>query len=234
LGEDASFLEQLADEVAKGIVNATDKEVSIPIPSLLALPAALQARVLQHSFASLASGDLLEYPHLKGIMALIQEQGGSKGMPLPGGYEAIRTYDRLLLAREKAPAPGIAGVIDLLIPGKTRLDGLGVEIEATVSQGSPHPESDPQAAYLDFQQLTFPLRCRTFQPGDSFIPLGMNALKKLKNFFIDLKIPRADRFKIPLVISGGDICWVAGLRIDERYKIKEGTKKTLRMAVKRL
>jgi tRNA(Ile)-lysidine synthase len=234
LGEDTSFLEELADEVAQGIITATDKEVSIAIPALLALPAALQARVIQRAFASLASGDLLEYPHVKGIMALIQEQGGSKGMPLPCGYEAIRTYDRLLMGRKETPAPGIAGEIDLLIPGKTRLDGLGVEIEATVYQGSPHPASDPKAAYLDFQQLTFPLRCRTFQPGDSFIPLGMNTLKKLKNFFIDLKIPRADRFKIPLVISGKDICWVAGLRIDERYRIKEGTKKSLRMAMKGL
>jgi tRNA(Ile)-lysidine synthase len=233
MGEDATYLEGLADEVAKGIVARDDEEVSISISSLLPLPSALQARVLQRAFA-LLSGIILEYPHVKGIIALIEEERGNKEMALPEGYCAMRTYDQLIMGRKEAPTPGMAGVIDLFIPGRTRLDGLGREIEATVAQGRPDLEADPQAAYLDYHKLAFPLRCRTFQPGDSFIPLGMNTPKKLKNFFIDLKIPRAERLKIPLVMSGMDICWVAGLRIDERFKIKEGTKKILRLAMKRL
>jgi tRNA(Ile)-lysidine synthase len=63
------------------------------------------------------------------------------------------------------------------------------------------------------------------------MPLGLNGKKKLKNFFIDLKIPRSERSKIPLVISGGDICWVAGLRIDERFKVGDKTKKTLKLTI---
>ncbi|OGP86137.1 MAG: hypothetical protein A2Z08_12330 [Deltaproteobacteria bacterium RBG_16_54_11] len=62
----------------------------------------------------------------------------------------------------------------------------------------------------------------------------MKGRKKLKNFFIDLKIPRAERLKIPLVISGNDICWVAGLRIDERFKILPDTGKTLKLRLMRL
>lgn len=237
LGEDDSYLERLAQEVAKKIVTA-DEEVTIPVPSLLSLPTPLQARVLQHAFAGLSSGGVLEYPHVKGIMALIREGGGSKGITLPGGYRAMRTYDTLLLGKEAKHPDGMAGETDLIIPGKTKLDGLGVEIEATVSTGKTPPwsghEADPKEAYLDYHQLVFPLRARSFQPGDSFIPLGMKSPKKLKNFFIDLKVPREERVKIPLVISGTDICWVAGLRIDERYKIEEGTKKILRLAMKRL
>jgi tRNA(Ile)-lysidine synthase len=79
-----------------------------------------------------------------------------------------------------------------------------------------------------------PLLVRSFRPGDSFMPLGMNGRKKLKNFFIDLKIPRSERARIPLLISGGDICWVAGWRIDERFKIGDKTKKTLKLKMKRL
>jgi tRNA(Ile)-lysidine synthase len=124
--------------------------------------------------------------------------------------------------------------IELLVPGMTKLDGLKRKIEATVLKERPDLRTDPQTAYLDFHRLVFPLRCRTFQPGDSFIPLGMDTPKKLKNFFIDLKVPRAERSTIPLVMSGGDICWVAGLRIGERFKLKEGTKKVLKLAVKRL
>ena len=109
-----------------------------------------------------------------------------------------------------------------------------MKIEAAiVKEQIPH-QPDPKEAYLDYHQLAFPLKARSFRPGDSFIPLGMNGKKKLKNFFIDLKIPRTERSKIPLVISGGDICWVAGWRIGERFKIGNETKKTLKLTMRRL
>jgi tRNA(Ile)-lysidine synthase len=237
LGEDDSYLEGLAQEIAKGIVMA-DEEVSIPIPSLLSLPLALQARVLQHAFTGLSSGGILEYPHIEGVMTLIQGAGGSKRVTLPGGYWAMRSYDTLRMGRERETLEGMAGESELLIPGRTRLDGLGVELEATIARGSHDPQTDPPAtpdtAFLDFHRLVLPLRVRTFRFGDSFIPLGMKGRKKLKNFFIDLKIPRAERLKIPLVISGNDICWVAGLRIDERFKILPDTGKTLKLRLMRL
>jgi tRNA(Ile)-lysidine synthase len=109
-----------------------------------------------------------------------------------------------------------------------------MELEAVMAEGSPDPAVDPDTAFLDFQRLDLPLRCRTFQPGDCFIPLGMESPKKLKNFFIDLKIPRAERLRIPLVLSGDAICWVAGWRIDERFKIRQYNTKTLKLHLIRL
>jgi tRNA(Ile)-lysidine synthase len=237
LGEDDSYLDGLAQEIAKGIV-MKGEEVSLSIPSLLSLPLALQARVLQRAFAGLASGGILEYPHIEGVMTLIQGTGGSKRVSLPGGYWAMRSYDNLLMGREGETLEGMADETDLLIPGRTRLDKLGKELEASLAKGSPDPKADPPAnpdtALLDYHRLALPLRVRTFRPGDSFVPLGMKGPKKLKNFFIDLKIPRAERLKIPLVISGNDICWVAGLRIDERFKILPDTGETLKLRLKRL
>jgi tRNA(Ile)-lysidine synthase len=233
LGEDESYLEGLTDEVAKRIV-AGDEERSIPIPQLLSLSPALQSRILQRAFVGLSSGGVLEYPHIKGIKKLIQGSGGSKRFALPGGYWAQRNYDTLILGQKVEKPGGLVEVIDLVVPGRTRLDRLGVELEAAIGQKKTPPRADPEAAYLDYGHLTFPLRVRSHLPGDSFIPLGMDGHKKLKAFFIDLKIPRQERAKIPLVISGDDICWVAGWRIDERYKIREGTKKILTLTIKRL
>jgi tRNA(Ile)-lysidine synthase len=233
LGEDASYLDGLAGEIAKGIC-LVDEEVSISIPSLLSLPAALQARVLQCAFASLVARGALEYPHLTSVMALIEGEGGNKKVALPGGYCARRSYDTLVLGKQAETSVGLAGEIEITIPGKTRLEGLAMELEAAMAKGRPDPPANPDTAFLDFQQLALPLRCRTFQPGDCFIPLGMENPKKLKNLFIDLKIPRAERLRIPLVISGDAICWVAGVRIDERFKIRPDTKKTLKLHIRRL
>jgi tRNA(Ile)-lysidine synthase len=167
-------------------------------------------------------------------MTLIQGQGGSKQVTLPGGYCARRTYDTLVLGKQAETEGGMAGEVEILVPGETRLEGLGLELETATAEGRPDPGTDPDTAFLDYQRLAFPLRCRTFQPGDCFIPLGMKSPKKLKNLFIDLKIPRAERARIPLVISGDAICWVAGWRIDERFKIRPETNKTLKLHLRRL
>lgn len=230
LAEDESYLEGLAQEIAKGICMA-DHGVSISIPSLLSLPAALQARVLQHAFASLSSEGILEYPHITSVMALIGEGGGCKQVTLPGGYWAKRSYDTLVLGKQEETPAGMAGEIELTIPGRTRLEKLGMELEAALAEERLDPQADADTAFLDYHRLTLPLHCRTFQPGDCFIPLGMESPKKLKNLFIDLKIPRAERVKIPLVISGDAICWVAGWRIDERFKIRKETRKILKLTM---
>jgi tRNA(Ile)-lysidine synthase len=153
---------------------------------------------------------------------------------LPGGYWAQRSYDTLVLGKQEEKLAGMAGEIELTIPGRTRLEGLAMELEGAIAEGRLDPQADPDTALLDFHRLVLPLRVRTFRFGDSFIPLGMNSPKKLKNFFIDLKIPRAKRLTIPLVISGDAICWVAGWRIDERFKIRADTSKALKLHIRRL
>jgi tRNA(Ile)-lysidine synthase len=233
LGADESYLDWLADEVAKRIVSG-DNEVSIPIPQLLSLPQGLQARVLQRAYTRLSAEGVLEYSHVQGILQLIQGGGGSKRLALPKGLWATRIYDTLVLEKGEEQPEKMAEETDLKIPGRTRLDGFGKEIEATVAEGRIAPRPDPQEAYLDYHHLSLPLQARPFHPGDSFMPLGMKGRKKLKDFFIDLKIPRSERPKIPLVISGSDICWVAGWRIDERFKIEKGTKKVLKLTMRKL
>jgi tRNA(Ile)-lysidine synthase len=235
LGEDDAYLDGLAQEVAADLVTVQGEDVVITIPSLLALPPALQARILKHAFAQVCPDGVLEFSHLRGIRELIREGGGTRWMALPKGYTAMRSYEHLTIGTGRAPMSKQEEVeTELVIPGRTRLAAIGVEIEATMAGSGQDPHADPQAAYLDYKQVVLPLRCRTFRPGDSFIPLGMHAPKKLQDFFIDLKIPRAERGRVPLVVSGTDICWVGGLRIDERCKVTARTTQVLRLAMTRL
>jgi tRNA(Ile)-lysidine synthase len=233
LGEDERYLDMLAEEVLKGVVGG-DGGRSIPVAPLRSLPPALQARVLQRAFAVLSPGGVLEYPHIRGIRGLLQGDEGSKGLALPGGYWAHRSYDTLFLGQEAEEAGGLAEAVELTVPGRTRLDALGVELEAVIDEGTQDPGGDPRVAFLDYHRLTFPLRARSYRPGDTFMPLGMNGHKKLKAFFIDLKVPREERVKIPVVISGDAICWVGGWRIDERFKIGKDTRKVLKLIIKGL
>jgi tRNA(Ile)-lysidine synthase len=81
-------------------------------------------------------------------------------------------------------------------------------------------------AQLDLDLLSFPLKLRSWKNGDYFQPLGLKQKKKLSDLFIDRKISLNHKKDIGILENNnGDILWVAGLRIDERYKISPNTKK---------
>ncbi|MDD4199212.1 MAG: tRNA lysidine(34) synthetase TilS [Paludibacter sp.] len=90
---------------------------------------------------------------------------------------------------------------------------------------------DNQTIHLDADKVTLPLKIREWQEADYFYPLGMKGKKKLSDFFIDLKINRFDKENIHVVLSGNQIVWVVGLRIDERFKVTEKTKRILEIKV---
>jgi tRNA(Ile)-lysidine synthase len=87
-------------------------------------------------------------------------------------------------------------------------------------------KDNPLAVSVDADKLIYPLSVRAWQQKDSFHPLGMKTRKKLSDFFIGLKIPLHQKTEIPLLINGnGDIIWVGGYRLNNRYKVTENTKK---------
>lgn len=84
--------------------------------------------------------------------------------------------------------------------------------------------TNPDFAMLDADKISFPIKLRRWKAGDRFKPLGMNQFKKLSNFFTDIKLNVFTKSEIWLLVSGEDIIWIPGIRIDDRFKITEKTK----------
>ena len=90
-------------------------------------------------------------------------------------------------------------------------------------------KKDSSIAQLDFDKLTFPLILKKWQQGDYFMPLGMENLKKLSDFFIDNKLSIPEKEKLWILTSGKEIIWIVGMRIDDRFKVTKDTEVVLKI-----
>ena len=82
---------------------------------------------------------------------------------------------------------------------------------------------------IDYDKISGNLQIRTRQPGDRI--LLKNGSKKLKDFFIDEKIPRTSRDEVLLIADGSNIIWVVGYRLSEAYYITNQTKRVLQIKI---
>jgi len=172
---------------------------------------------------------------VEAVNSLAQGKRPQALVHLPGDITIERAYDRLLFHGQIGKGPGYFSY-SLDGPGTFHLEILDctVLLEECDRIAFPGNTSSPWTAFLNADDLTYPLMIRNFRPGDRFVPLGMKGHRKIKDFFIDLKIPSKAREQIPILTSRDTPIWICGIRIDDRYKIGSGTKKVLKVVFGRV
>jgi tRNA(Ile)-lysidine synthase len=110
-----------------------------------------------------------------------------------------------------------------------------IQVQVTMRQAAEqlvkHPTHD--CAVFDADRVSGPLLIRGWRAGDRFYPVGMGGKsKKLQDFFMDMKIRRQERGRIPLLVAPEGILWVVGRRQDERFRVREESTRCLVAAVK--
>jgi len=232
LREENDYLEREAEKVYRNMVGAEGEARTFQYAAYRSLHPALQWRVLQKTLGDLY-GEEREDLEVPQIFKKLQQSSPSFQLELPLGICMEKRYNTVHLVRKRVEAiPPFE--IELNSPGRTIIKEIRREVvieEMSVKEQDLIPKTSPDTAFLDYQALQFPLRIRNFRPGDRFQPLGVKGNQKLKEFFIDHKVPRFERPRIPLLISGEKIVWVIGYRIDECARIGNKTKKILKVKV---
>lgn len=106
------------------------------------------------------------------------------------------------------------------------------EFRFSLSKPIPPPPTlgaTPDVEFVDAGKLGDHLFVRSWQEGDWFVPLGMNSKKKVSDYFVDEKISLLQKRRIPILESNGDIVWICGKRLDERFKVTDQTRNVVRL-----
>ena len=193
------------------------------------MPLALQRHLLRLAIEKLL-GTLkdIETRHIEEITAALTKPAGRR-ISLPGGLIFAIEYNRYLMGSDAAALSSFTTIeaeFPLKLPGETSLPGWRIEA-SIISREQMIEKGDDFTAYFDPDKAGDKLVVRSRRPGDRFQPLGMSQPKKLSEFMIDARIPRAWRQRIPIVCSPAQILWVVGWRIDDRVKVTDTTQRIL-------
>jgi tRNA(Ile)-lysidine synthase len=163
------------------------------------------------------------------MMKLCSEGPPNGQAVLPGGWVAVREYGSLLIRRSaKAGVPSYS--IPIASVGRTEIEPAGFVIEAELlTPGEGSMPANLYTALFDSAAIEGGLVARNAVAGDRIAPLGMAGHRKVKNVFIDARIPRDRRARHPLICLNGEVLWIPGLVRSRFALFSSKTRKLLRL-----
>jgi tRNA(Ile)-lysidine synthase len=245
------FLAELAKDKLASMTKSKKGRLEISLTELASLPQALRVMILRQAIRE-QKKDLraISRSHLLDVDSIATGSRPNAIVSLPGKMIAERSYSRLILCKKEKQEAAPAEAVRLKIPGKTRIKfpGLGpafinvslvsiTPAKAMSSSSTKRPASlqkiiENSPAFLDKELLPDELYVRPFNPGDRIQPLGMKGRRKLKEIFMEMKVPPGIRKTYPVLASKDQVIWVPGYRIAGPYRITSATKRAIKISLK--
>lgn len=219
------FMEEEADKayekyVTGGLIQEEGLKLHAAILSMLV------RRVIENKAGKLKD---ITQNHIESVMAL-KDMQVSKSVNLPYGLIAIRKYDGISIDVEKETT-------DTFIEKDVLVDGIAINnkyVDLSIYESNMDHKNIVDVQYtklLDYDKINR-LTVRNRRAGDYIMLSPDGGKKKLKDYFIDLKIPKEERDKILLVADGSHVAWIIGYRISAYYKINENTANVIEIKCK--
>jgi tRNA(Ile)-lysidine synthase len=228
--EQRDFMEALAGEQLPGVLVTEPHRIGLKLRPFLKFHPYLQYYLLTKVLSGLETAYRMESLKLKRLLAkiinetvLFQPVNIYKRVSVYYENEVI-FFEKDLLRGGMEPGALKMAVYPANIPGETRVTELNLMLTTELTM-TPQSWGNVNAweSYLNPDEFQLPAEIRFWRPGDAFRPLGAGGTQKLHDFFINLKIPRYQRSKIPLLVDAqGRIAWVVGYRLSDEFKVRKG------------
>jgi tRNA(Ile)-lysidine synthase len=234
---DADYLEAVAEEMLGRVAQVEPGRLLLAAAPIREAPAPLARRVARLALVRAGSGRFVGLAHAERLVDLAA--GRRRGPLALPGLQAETIGEQILLRSRSgrallggrveldADSSGTSFRATLSIPGEARLAG-GLVVSSDLRLSVPSADelrrvSDGSVAVVD-AGLVSELGVRYRRAGDRFRPLGLLGRKSLQDFFVDRKVPRSERGRVPLVVDEHDrIVWVAGHAVSGDFRVSEAT-----------
>ncbi|NLZ54062.1 MAG: tRNA lysidine(34) synthetase TilS [Thermoanaerobacteraceae bacterium] len=225
---DLTFMEEATEKAGVHVIRRESGKVIIDVKRFSEQHEAIKYRLVRTA-VEILSGNVKDFEirHTKLLADFIEKALPGSMVDLPKNLQGIKEYDVFILSKVSFDEiPDYSYMLS--VPGQITIKEIGVSIKAYIRpKDKIKITTDTNIAYLDYDKIDSNLIIRSRRTGDRFKPLGGIGFKKLKNFFIDEKVPRRKRNQVPIVEANGKIVWVGGMRIDDRFKVTEETRRVL-------
>ncbi|MEF9991518.1 MAG: tRNA lysidine(34) synthetase TilS [Peptostreptococcaceae bacterium] len=233
---DSEYIEQEGinkfNEVAKLTNN---EEVEISLDKYVDLHKAIKSRIIRNSIKYiLGDTNFVDQKHIEDIIELEEDTKINKKIVLPRGLFVYRNKNNILLTNKEITYEEIEFCYKVPKEGVIKIKELGVFVETKVISIDRFNSMkvDKASKGFDLDKFKGGIFVRNRKSGDK-IKLAAGS-KKLKSLFIDLKIPRENRSRIPVVVDDNEVVCVGDYKISENYKIDANTKEVLKITFKKL
>lgn len=226
--EEETFLESLAHTEFLRIRTPE----GIDRAALLKYDKALQRRLLR-LWIEAVRGHLrgLDFQHVEALLELITTGPPQGRLSIPGGWQLVREYESLRLDKQSRGfrPPYSCYSYKLRVGEDLYVHEAGLMIQAReILAPLPKLPDNFMDAFFDIC-LASELTIRNFRPGDRLQPLGMAGHRKVKEIFIEKKVPLSVRASLPLLVLGDEVIWIPGYGRSEVGKVTSVTKAILHL-----
>jgi tRNA(Ile)-lysidine synthase len=230
--EEDEYLEFIVTKTLMRLISRkTDTAIELFITPLETIEKPVLRRVLRRAVDATESLRRISFANIENMIHLINKGNAGDSIDLPGDIRVIRDYSILKITTERHIS---VGAHELGPEDEISLSEVEMKITSSIESAPGEGGDNKYIVLVDAENLEFPLSVGPREEGDFFYPIGFGKRKKLQDFFVDEKISRYKRDEVPIVKSGNDIIWVAGLRADHRYRVTENTKNVLRLKITKI
>jgi tRNA(Ile)-lysidine synthase len=224
---DSEYLEYLTEEKFKLIVKSKSKH-SIILDGRLFYKEnqCMKQRIIRKCIDEISESlQGISESHITSLTELFTPNNTGKQINLPHDIVGRTNYDDLIIERNfREEIRDFEHVLEL---GENIFQDIGVYINLSVYSNENNWIKDKRYRVFDFDKVCGSLKIRNRKNGDKFTPFGMKGTKKVKDYFIDKKIPKEERNRIPLLVDDKNIIWIMGYATNDLYKVTNDTKRIL-------
>jgi tRNA(Ile)-lysidine synthase len=179
----------------------------------------------------------IESKHIEDCIDMIKKGYTGKHINLPDSIECSIQYDVFRIDKFNTIEEQICSQdyeYKLNIPGDTVIKEAKIVIHARILENNDLKITQNHfVKCFDYDKIKGALKIRNRRDGDYIYPSGMPGKKKLKDYFIDKKVPREKRNTSTLLVLGSEVLWIPGLRDTKNYKVDENTKNIIEITIER-